>query len=147
MVRGQIQMKTAGVYEFRPGYGGSAHNIMVIDGVEVYRKEVGKEPVSKPFTFEEGKTYPFKITYLTREANGSGWYIRTDVPGTLETLVKQQKKYPFLLDDAGQWTVRKDVYYYDARDEKGQPAQRDLEQWQVHRAGTGLWLRHGPRPR
>jgi len=119
VVRGQIQMKTAAVCEFSPGYGGSSHNIMVIAGTEVYRREVGKEPVRKPFTFEEGKTYPFKITYLTRELSGAGWYQRADVPGTLGTLVKHQKKYPFLLDDAGQWTVRKDVYYYDARTKHG----------------------------
>ena len=32
MVRGRIQMKTGGVYEFRPGYGGSIHNIMEVGG-------------------------------------------------------------------------------------------------------------------
>jgi len=121
VLRGQIQPKTPGVYEFSPGYGGSTHNIMVIAGTEVYRREVGKEPVRKPFTFEAGKTYPFKVTYLTRDAGNPGWFTRTDVPGTLGTLVKQQNKYPFLLDDEGRWSVRKDVHYYDARTKKGSP--------------------------
>ena len=121
VVRGQIMMKTAGQYEFSPGYGGSTSNIMVIGGTEVYRQEVGKEAVRKSFAFEEGKSYPFKVTYLTRDVSNSGWYSRTDIPGTLGTLVKQQQKYPFLLDDAGQWSVRKDVYYYDARTKKGSP--------------------------
>lgn len=40
-------------------------------------------------------------------------------PGTLTFLTKTQKKYPFLIDNAGQWTVRKDVYYYDAREKHG----------------------------
>lgn len=121
VVRGQIQMKVAGVYEFSPGYGGSTRNIMVIDGHEVYRSEDGKESVRKSFAFEQGKVYPFKVTYLTRDINDAGWYSRTDVPGTLGTLVKQQKKYPFLLNDEGQWSARKDVYYYDARTKKGSP--------------------------
>lgn len=121
VVRGQIQMKVPGQYEFSPGYGGSTSNIMVIDGTEVYRQEVGKEAVRKSYTFEEGKAYPFKVTYLTHEVSNSGWYSRTDIPGTLGTLVRQQKKYPFLLDDAGQWSTRKDVYYYDARTKKGSP--------------------------
>lgn len=42
-------------------------------------------------------------------------------PGTLATLTKTGKRYPFLLDDAGQWTARKDVFYYDARVKKGSP--------------------------
>ncbi len=121
VIRGQIQMKTPGVYEFRPGYGGSEHNIMEIDGVEVYRKEPGREAVSKGFTFAEGKRHAFRITFLTVEASALGWYIRTDIPGTLQTLVKQQKRYPYLLDEAGQWAVRKDVHFYDARVKKGSP--------------------------
>lgn len=41
--------------------------------------------------------------------------------GTLEYLTKTKNKYPWLLDDAGNCTVRKDVYYYDARLKKGSP--------------------------
>lgn len=121
VIRGQIKMKTPGVYEFRPGYGSSEQNIMEIDGVEVYRKEPGKAAVSKGFTFAEGKSHAFKITFLTADASALGWCIRTDIPGTLQTLVKQQKKYPYLLDDAGEWAARKDVYFYDARVKKGSP--------------------------
>ncbi len=121
VVRGRIQPKIPGIYEFSPGYEGSSHNIMVIDGIEVYRREAGQEPVRKAFKFEAGKAYPFKVTYLTRDAANPGWFSRTDVPGTLGTLVQQQGKYPFLLADQGQWSVRKDVYYYDARTKKGGP--------------------------
>jgi hypothetical protein len=119
VVRGQIQK--ARTYQFTSGYAGSSYNIVAIADTEVYRRDVGKNPVIRPFTIEEGKTYPIKITYLTREISGAGWYTRDDSPGTLNTLVKQQKKYPFLIDDGGQWTVRKDVYYYDARTKKGSP--------------------------
>ncbi|NQT53376.1 hypothetical protein HQ576_15060, partial [bacterium] len=111
VVRGHIQMKTTGVYEFNPGYQASSHNIMEVDGVEVYRREVGKEPARAAFRFTEGKKYPFKITFLTDAANGLGWLWRTDIPGTLTTLVKKDGKFPHLVDDQGRWTVRNDVMY------------------------------------
>ena len=111
IVRGSILMEQAGVYEFNAGYGGSADNIMEIDGVEVYRKEAGKDPQRTAFTFAAGNEYPFRITYLTGDANGLGWLWRTDIPGTLNTVVKVDKKFPHLIDEQGNWTVRNDVTY------------------------------------
>lgn len=43
--------------------------------------------------------------------------VEGDRPGTLETLTKRDKKFQHLVDEKGNWTTRKDVYYYDARDE------------------------------
>jgi len=111
VVRGHVQMKDTGVYRFKPGYANSTYNIMEVDGVEVYRREVGKEPVHRDFKCAGGKRYPFKITYLTDAANGLGWVGRTDIPGTLHTLVKKDKKFPHLVEDKGKWTVRNDVIY------------------------------------
>jgi alpha-galactosidase len=111
VVRGSIRMKASGTYGFNPGYGDSTHNIMEVGGVEVYRKEVGREAVRRTFTFAAGRKYPFRITYLTGNANGLGWLYRTDIPGTLHTLVKMQGKFPHLVDDDGNWTVRSDVTY------------------------------------
>jgi alpha-galactosidase len=111
VVRGSIKMPTSGVYKFNAGYSNSSYNIMEVDGVEVYRKEVGKEAVHAEFKFTAGKKYPFKITFLTKAANGLGWVWRTDIPGTLDTVVKTDKKFPHLVDDKGNWTVRNDVWY------------------------------------
>lgn len=111
IVRGTLQPRTSGVFEFRPGYGGSTHNIMEVDGVEVYRREVGKEAIYQHLELMAGKSVPFKITYLTEQANGLGWMARMDVPGTLATVVKQDGKFPFLLDGKGNWVERDDVWY------------------------------------
>ena len=111
VVRGAMRMKTSGVYEFNPGYANSSHNIMEVDGREVYRKEVGKDAVRVGFKFIEGQTYPFKITFVTDAATGLGWSWRTDIPGTLDTVVKVDKKFPHLIDGQGNWTVRDDVWY------------------------------------
>jgi len=111
VVRGFIRMEADGIYEFNPGYQASSRNIMEIAGKEVYRREPGKEAVRTGFAFAGGKKYPFKVTFVTKDANGLGWVGRTDIPGTLATVVKKEKKFPHLIDGEGKWTVRNDVVY------------------------------------
>ena len=67
------------------------------------------------------QTKKVKVFILMGQSNmvGMGDILPADKPGTLTTLTKTEKKYPFLVDDAGQWTARKDVFYYDARVKKG----------------------------
>ena len=78
-----------------------------------------KHPDGKP----ADQTKKVKVFILMGQSNmvGMGDIEPEGTNGTLTTLVKKEKRYPFLLDDAGQWTVRKDVYYYDARVKKGGP--------------------------
>ena len=111
VVRGHIQMKATGVYEFRPGYGGSTNNVMTIDGKQVHRQEPGEKAKRQPIKLEAGKKVPFKIVYFTDNANGLGWYSRLDVPGTLHTVAKVEGKYPELLAEDGDWASRDDVWY------------------------------------
>jgi hypothetical protein len=111
IVRGFILPKESGVFEFRPGFGDAEHNIMIVDGKEAHRKEPGNNAIKKSITLEKGKKVPFKITYLTANAGGLGWTCRLDVPGTLSTIVKEQGKYPYLIDPNGNWKSRDDVWY------------------------------------
>jgi alpha-galactosidase len=111
IVRGQVRMPVTGIYEFRPGYGSSSENIMVIDGQEVHRREPGGEPKHSPIKLEGAKAVPFKITYLNHNANGLGWHSRLDVPGTLKTLVREEGKFEYLADDEGNFVPRDDVWY------------------------------------
>lgn len=111
VVRGSILPGEAGPFEFSPGYAESTYCVMNIDGVEVYRRNVGEGPQRTPFTFESGKTYSFGITYLTESANGLGWISRAAVPGTLTAIVQAEGRYPHLLDGEGRWAVRSDVHY------------------------------------
>ena len=111
VVRGSLVLDTAGTYELSPGYAGSTYNAMEVAGVEVHRREVGGESRHTPFRFEAGRSYPFRITFFTDAANGLGWLRRSDVPGTLATLVKQDGKFPHLLGDDGRWAARDDVWY------------------------------------
>lgn len=111
IVRGTFAAKETGIYQFNPGYGDSEHNIMLMNGQEIYRKEVGKEPIHHSIKLTAGEKVPFKVTYLTANANGLGFYKRMDIPGTLTTLVKQEGKFPYLLDKNGNWASRDDVWY------------------------------------
>lgn len=111
IVRGTLKVKTTGVYELRPGYGGSTYNIMKVDGREVYRRELGKDAVHTHIKLMAGEPVSFAITYLNQQANGLGWIARVDIPGTLATVVKQQGKFPYLIDKDGAWVKRDDVWY------------------------------------
>lgn len=53
---------------------------------------------------------PVQVYILLGQSNmlGAGRVVG-EKEGTLEHAVKAKKKYPYLVDDAGQWTVRKDV--------------------------------------
>ncbi len=111
VTRGFVQVKETGMYEFRPGYGGSTYNVMEVDGKVVHRQEVGQDPIRTEIKLEGGKKAPFKITYFTKQANGLGWIVRLDVPGALSTLVKFKGMYPYLIDEKRQWKARDDVWY------------------------------------
>jgi hypothetical protein len=53
---------------------------------------------------------PIQVYLIMGQSNAVGLGMITgDKPGTLETAVKTEKLYPFLVDDAGNWTERKDV--------------------------------------
>jgi hypothetical protein len=53
--RGFMAIKDSGVYRFNPGYGQSTHCIMEMGEKEVYRKEVGEQPVHADFKVAAGK--------------------------------------------------------------------------------------------
>ncbi|MGB1130365.1 MAG: hypothetical protein ACPG4K_09950, partial [Haloferula sp.] len=65
---------------------------------------------------EAGKRYPLEITYL-KGGSAALWLEEVDLvgKGDLVTLTQKDGKFPFLLDDKGEWSVRKDVYFQDAR--------------------------------
>jgi alpha-galactosidase len=82
-----------------------------------------KQPLPRPDDKTPDTTKKLKVFILMGQSNmvGMGDIGPGTNRGTLVYLTKTEKKYPFLVDDAGQWTVRKDVYYYDARVKKGSP--------------------------
>jgi len=123
VVRGFIDVPESGNYTVNPGYGDSAYNVMEVDGKEVYRKDAGGQAVKQKVALEAGKRYAVKITYF-KGGSTALWLSQEDLQGKgdLEIVTKREKKFPWLIDDDGKWTVRNDVYFYDARiNFKGSP--------------------------
>ena len=64
------------------------------------------DPDGKPADMSK----PVKVFLIMGQSNAVGLgSVKGDKPGSLETAVKTEKLYPFLVDDAGNWTERKDV--------------------------------------
>ena len=80
-----------------------------------------KRQLSRPDGKAFDHTKQLQVFILMGQSNmvGMGDLQPEDKPGTLTHLVKRDKKYPFLVDAAGNWTVRQSVYYYDARLKQG----------------------------
>lgn len=66
-------------------------------------------------------TKKVKVFILLGQSNmlGFGRVGPKDVKGSLEYMIHEKGKYPFLVDDAGNWTVRKDVRYVHVMDQRG----------------------------
>jgi alpha-galactosidase len=116
VVRGFIDVPESGNYCLNPGYGDSTYNVMTLDGKEVYRKDVGGQAVKQKAALEAGKRYPVKITYF-KGGSTAFWMSQEDLQGKgdLETVTRRDKKFPWLIDDKGQWTVCSDVWFQEAR--------------------------------
>jgi len=82
-----------------------------------------KHKLPRPDTKAPDIKKPVKVFILMGQSNmvGMGEIEPETTKGTLAYLTKKEGKYPWLIDDGGNWTVRKDVYYYDARTKKGSP--------------------------
>jgi hypothetical protein len=76
-------------------------------GLHAQAAESLPDPDGKPADLSK----PVKVFILMGQSNmvGAGKIGPADKPGTLEHAVKTKGLYPFLVDDAGNWTERKDV--------------------------------------
>jgi len=120
VVTAWIDVPKSGAYTLHAGFGDSTHAIVTLEGKEVYRKEVGGKPVCGKVALEAGKRYPITITYF-KGGSAAFWMEQVDLEGKgdLVTVTKKDKKFQYLLDEAGKWTVHSDVYYQEARIAKG----------------------------
>ena len=70
-------------------------------------------PLPDPDTTPPDANKPVKVYILSGQSNmvGMGNISPLGTTGTLETITKNENKFPNLVDDAGAWTVRNDVTY------------------------------------
>lgn len=115
-VSAEMDVPSSGIYTIHAGFGESSHNVVLLDGKEVYRKDIGGSPVITKVTLKTGKRYPLDITFF-KSGSAAFWLEQVDIKGKgdLVTLTKEDKKFSYLLDDAGKWIARRDVTYTDPR--------------------------------
>jgi len=112
-----IEVPAGGNYTVHAGFEDSTHNVVTLDGKEVYRKDPGGQPVITKVALETGKRYPVKITWF-KGGSAAFWLSQEDLEGKgdLETVTKKDRKFTYLLDEAGKWSVRNDVFYRQGRE-------------------------------
>lgn len=116
VARAWIDVPATGSYSLHVGFGESSHAVATLGGKQVYRRDVGAKPVIEKIDLEAGKRYPLVVTYF-KGGSAALWMEQVDIPGRgdLVTLVRREGKFPYLVDDKGEWSVRNDVYFQEAR--------------------------------
>lgn len=90
---------------------------------------------TKPLPRPDGKpadhTKKVKVFILLGQSNmlGFGRVGPKETKGSLEYMIKEKGKFGFLIDDAGKWTVRKDVRFVHVMDQRGVDY-KDMEKFQ-----------------
>ncbi len=88
--------------------------MLVVMGMGLAAAPAAKEAPAPTLPDPDGKpadmTKPVQVYILMGQSNmvGAG-RIAGDKDGSLEHAVKTKQKYPYLVDDAGKWTIRNDV--------------------------------------
>ena len=116
VVQGLLAVPESVVYQLHCGSGQSSYNMVELDGKQVYRREAGGEPIKQDVILEAGKRYAFKISGFQSNPPRF-WMQKKDLLGygDLEAVAKRDGKFPWLVDAEGNWTVRNDVYFQEAR--------------------------------
>ncbi|MHC4544057.1 MAG: sialate O-acetylesterase, partial [Planctomycetota bacterium] len=86
-----------------------ASSVSAAGKINTNPKQQLPDPDGKPADMSK----PVQVYILLGQSNmlGFGRIDPEDKNGTLSHAVKTKKKYPYLVDDAGNWTERKDVRY------------------------------------
>jgi hypothetical protein len=105
-----------GVYRVHCGFQDTSDCAMQVSGTTVYQSNADGKRLQNEITLIPGNQYSFEITEFSGEPPRF-WLEKTDLLGNgdLEAIAKREGKFPWLVDAAGEWTVRNDVYFQEAR--------------------------------
>mgnify|MGYP005835732435 CR=1 FL=1 len=91
----------------------------------------------RPDGKEADMSKPVQVYILLGQSNMVGMgRVAGDKEGTLEHAVKAKKKYPYLVDDAGNWTERKDVRYVRVMGSGTGPMREFNNEWMTVKGRT-----------
>ena len=125
IMEGFFEVPQSGNYRLHCGSGDSSYCGMSVNGKKVYDRKKGHAPVNEEIRLEAKKRYRFKISGVTGTAPRF-WMQKLDLlgHGDLQAVAKREGKFPWLVDEKGNWSVRNDVYFQEARlseEGKGSP--------------------------
>jgi alpha-galactosidase len=143
IARGSFEVPERGVYQIQCGSGESSFVSMEVGGKPAYSRAAGSAPVRHEITLEPGKRHPFAITGFTGEAPRF-WLSKQDLLGNgdLEAVVKRDGMFPWLLDAAGDWTARQDVWLQEARLTPGGKGSPLIPTWNAKTFGPEIGFGH-----
>jgi hypothetical protein len=84
-------------------------SVLAIGLCEAAAEDKAKSELPRPDGKPADVAKPVQVFILMGQSNMVGMGKITGGEGSLENAVKQKKKYPYLVDDSGNWTERKDV--------------------------------------
>lgn len=113
---GKFVAPLTGKYIVHCGHGESSVCTMQMNGQKVYSRENGNEPVSEEISLRGGARYEFQIIGFNKQAPRF-WLEKIDLVGygDLESVVKRDGKFPWIVDANKNWSVQQDVYFQEAR--------------------------------
>jgi alpha-galactosidase len=143
IAQGSFEMPERGVYQVQCGSGGSSFVSMEVAGKTAYSRSVGGGLVRSEITLEPGKRHSFKITGFSGKPPHF-WLRKVDLSGNgdLEAVVKRQRMFPWLLDGAGNWAARQDVWLQEARLTPGGTGSPLIPTWNGKTFGPEIGFGH-----
>lgn len=113
---GLLSVPLHGEFLFQCGFQESSNCSLIINGKVVYKKNEDEDAEKSSIQLEPGMTYSFSIQDYHGEIPRF-WAEKKDLLGNgdLNAVAKREKKFPWLVDDEGNWSERKDVYFQEAR--------------------------------
>ncbi|MEX2215682.1 MAG: sialate O-acetylesterase [Phycisphaeraceae bacterium] len=103
------------------------------------RTTVAADQLPRPDGKPADMSKPVQVYILLGQSNmvGAGKVGPVAKDGSLEHAVKEKKKYPYLIDDAGAWTVRNDVRNVRVMGSGGGPFGKAINnEWMTVKGGT-----------
>jgi hypothetical protein len=116
-VTAYLEVPVTGDYTVHPGYSDTTYSCAYVNGKPAYLKELGDEHATHEVVhLEAGKRHKLAVRFY-KGGSAALWLRQENLSGNgdLEAVTKRDGKFPWIIDDEGNWTVRNDVYHKDAR--------------------------------
>ncbi len=111
VVEGWLEVPLTGMHEIHSGYGDSEYAVVKVNGEEVYSKLTDASATITKIKLEAGKRHSIRIAY-TKGGKAAFWMELVDIKpkGSLRYMIEEHGQFAHMLDENGEWVVRKDAH-------------------------------------